>query len=52
MPPLPMAAVNNASIATTEVLVSPKGEPIAVAPLTNTKGSLISACVEHSSNPF
>ena len=41
---LPAAPTSNASIATTEVLVSPKGEMIAVAPLTNEKGSLLSAC--------
>ena len=35
---------NNATIATKEVLVSPKGELIAVAPLTNDQGSLLSAC--------
>ena len=35
---------SKASIATTEVLVSPKGEMIAVAPLTNEKGSLLSSC--------
>uniref|UniRef100_A0A7S0F1E8 Uncharacterized protein n=1 Tax=Phaeocystis antarctica TaxID=33657 RepID=A0A7S0F1E8_9EUKA len=38
-----MAPTSNVSIATTEVLVSPKGEMIAVAPLTNEKGSLLSA---------
>ena len=43
LPPVPMTATSNASIATTEVLVSPKGELIAVAPLTNEKGSLLSA---------
>merc|ERR1719424_628955 len=43
LPPVPMAPTSNASIATTEVLVSPKGEMIAVAPLTNEKGSLLSA---------
>ena len=41
---VPMAPTSKASIATTEVLVSPKGEMIAVAPLTNEKGSLLSAC--------
>ena len=44
LPATPMNATNNTSIATTEVLVSPKGEMIAVAPLTNEKGSLLSAC--------
>ena len=45
LPPVdPMTTTSNASIATTEVLVSPKGEMIAVAPLTNEKGSLLSAC--------
>ena len=44
LPPIPMAPASNASIAMTEVLVSPKGEMIAVAPLTNEKGSLLSAC--------
>lgn len=39
-----MAPTSNVSIATTEVLVSPKGEMIAVAPLTNEKGSLLSSC--------
>ena len=39
-----MAPTSKASITTTEVLVSPKGEMIAVAPLTNEKGSLLSAC--------
>ena len=42
---VPMAPTSNASIATTEVLVSPKGEMIAVAPLTNDQGSMLSACV-------
>ena len=53
-PPVdPMTMTNNASIATTEVLVSPKGEMIAVAPLTNEKGSLLSACATPcDSNPL
>ena len=47
-----MIMTNDASIATTEVLVSPKGEMIAVAPLTNEKGSLLSSCATPcSSNP-
>ena len=47
-----MAPTSKASIATTEVLVSPKGEIIAVAPLTDEKGSLLSACVTPcTSNP-
>ena len=47
-----MIMTNDASIATTEVLVSPKGEMIAVAPLTNEKGSLLSACATPcDSNP-
>ena len=47
-----MAPTSKASIATTEVLVSPKGEMIAVAPLTNEKGSLLSSCATPcSSNP-
>ena len=50
LPPVPMAPTSNASIATTEVLVSPKGEMIAVAPLTNEKGSLLSACATPCSN--
>ena len=45
-----MTATNNASIGTTEVLVSPKGEMIAVASLTDAKGSLLSACATPSSN--
>ena len=45
-----MAPTSNVSIATTEVLVSPKGEMIAVAPLTNEKGSLLSACATPCSN--
>ena len=45
-----MTTTSNASIATTEVLVSPKGEMIAVAPLTNEKGSLLSACATPCSN--
>eukprot|EP00964_Phaeocystis_antarctica_P070580 scaffold42984_cov63-Phaeocystis_antarctica.AAC.4 len=50
--PAPMTTTSNASIATTEVLVSPKGEMIAVAPLTNEKSSLLSACAKPcSSNP-
>ena len=49
---VPMAPTSKASIATTEVLVSPKGEMIAVAPLTNEKGSLLSACATPcNSNP-
>ena len=40
----------NTSIATTEVLVSPNGDMIAVAPLTNAKGSLISAYATPSLN--
>ena len=48
--PVPMTTTSNASIATTEVLVSPKGEMIAVAPLTNEKGSLLSACATPCSN--
>ena len=45
-----MIMTNDASIATTEVLVSPKGEMIAVAPLTNEIGSLLSACATPCSN--
>ena len=53
LPPVPMAPTSNVSIATTEVLVSPKGEMIAVAPLTNEKGSLLSACATPcDSNPL
>ena len=48
--PAPMTTTSNASIATTEVLVSPKGEMIAVAPLTNEKGSLLSSCATPCSN--
>ena len=53
LPPVdPMTTTSNAGIATTEVLVSPKGEMIAVAPLTNEKGSLLSSCATScSSNP-
>ena len=50
LPATPMTATNNTSIATTEVLVSPKGDMIAVAPLTNAKGSLISAYATPSLN--
>ena len=49
LPPVdPMTTTSNASIATTEVLVSPKGEMIAVAPLTNEEGSLLSSCARHA----
>ena len=50
LPATPMNATNNTSIATTEVLVSPNGDMIAVAPLTNAKGSLISAYATPSLN--
>ena len=49
LPATPMTATNT-SIATTEVLVSPNGDMIAVAPLTNAKGSLISAYATPSLN--
>ena len=42
---LPSPATKNESFATTKVLVSPKGEVIAIAPLTNDQGSMLSACV-------
>ena len=48
-----LTPTNNATIATKEVLVSPKGELIAVAPLTNDQGSLLSACaMPCNPNPF